>query len=229
MSILDDVGRQPVPGKGGKKPKKNTWADVMITNSGGIRAGIPKGNVTVGTVLTIMPFGNIVVQTPMKGQELLSSIQAVISGRRPEDGRPVPGFIQSSGLRFTYSRSLNATNGTLIKAEIQDKNRKWRRISPDRTYSVVTTDFLLNGGDNIFVKQNRTDSVTYLKHDEIFMDYIKRTKVLKPLLDGRIRNVAAPALSKREDDHAESIPGYLRMIYPLGNQQLLEDYRRLQN
>ncbi|KAF9114161.1 hypothetical protein BGX27_011517 [Mortierella sp. AM989] len=223
----------PATKGGNKKPKdpKKPWADVVIINTGGIRAGIPKGNVTVETAITILPFGGVVLQTPMKGQELLTSLEAVSAGRRKDNGKTVTSFIQVSGMRFVYDPSRNATGKTLIKAEIQDKKMKWRKISPEKTYSVVTTDFLLNGGDNIFLKQNRTGTIQYMKHDEVLMDFVKKAKVISPYLDGRIRNAATPALVARSDEQEDDrswVPEHLKRIFPLSNEQLLEEYRRVQ-
>ncbi|KAF9995413.1 hypothetical protein BGZ80_000342 [Entomortierella chlamydospora] len=217
------------PSRNPKKP----WADVAIINSGGIRAGISKGNFTVENAVTILPFGSVVLQTPMKGQELLTSLEAVAVGRRVDNGKTVTSFIQVSGMRFVYDPSQNATGKAIIKAEIQDKNKKWRKISPAKTYSVVTNDFMLNGGDNVFLKLNRTGTIQYVKHETILMDYVKKVKVIKPYVNGRIRNAATPALVARQDAGYEEkwfqgVPEHLKSIYPLGNEQLLEEYRRLQ-
>ncbi|KAF9205042.1 hypothetical protein BGZ49_004556 [Haplosporangium sp. Z 27] len=224
---------------GGKDDRKNPkhpkqpWADVAIINSGGIRAGIPKGNFTTGEAITILPFGSYVLQTPMKGQEILTSLEAVAVGYRNDTGTTVTSFIQVSGMRFTYDPSRNTTKTAIIKAEIQDKNKKWHNISPHKTYSVVTLDFMLNGGDNIFLKQNRTGTIQYAKQDQVLMEYVEKSKVITPYVDGRIQNAATPALVARQDAELEeewvrAIPEHLKRIYPLSNEQLLQEYRRLQ-
>lgn len=40
------------------KAKEAAGARIAITNGGGIRAGIDKGDITLGEVLNVMPFGN---------------------------------------------------------------------------------------------------------------------------------------------------------------------------
>ncbi|KAK3828810.1 MAG: 5'-nucleotidase [Benniella sp.] len=190
------------------KPKnkkvKHPWADLIIINSGGIRAGFAQGNVTVESVTTASPFGSFVVQTPMKGQELITSLEAVVRGRRVDNGKPVTSFIQVSGLRFTYdSRQRNSTEKLTIKAEIRDRNKKWRKISAKKVYSVVTSDFLTSGGDSIFLKQDRPEMLIHAKQDKVLMDAVKKAKVIKPVVDGRIRDVAPPAPTKRSDNEEE--------------------------
>ncbi|OAQ27226.1 hypothetical protein K457DRAFT_21444 [Linnemannia elongata AG-77] len=43
------------------------------------------------------------------------------------------------------------TSGHIIKAKIQDRTKNWRQIVPVQTYSVITMDFAVIGGDNILV------------------------------------------------------------------------------
>jgi len=38
-----------------------TGADIAITNGGGIRASIEAGDVTVGNIQNVLPFGNYIV------------------------------------------------------------------------------------------------------------------------------------------------------------------------
>lgn len=206
-------------GRGKDKKAKQPWADLVIINSGGIRAGFAKGNVTVESVMIASPFGSFVQQTPMTGKELLTSLEAVVVGRRIDTGKPVTSFIQVSGLRFSYdSRQYNSTGKPTIQAEIQDRDKKWRKISPKKTYSVVTSDFLLNGGDSIFLKLDRPKMIQYEKQDKVLMDVIKKGKIIKPYLDARIRNIA-PATTKRSDREVEEdlwplgLPEHMKRLY----------------
>ncbi|KAF8938770.1 hypothetical protein BGZ47_008434 [Haplosporangium gracile] len=65
----------------------------------------------------------------------------------------VMSFIQGVGLRFTYDSTKPANDSShIIKAEIQDRIKNWRRIVPAQTYSVVTMDFAMTGEDNILIK-----------------------------------------------------------------------------
>ncbi|CAM5247563.1 2', 3'-cyclic nucleotide 2'-phosphodiesterase [Bacillus safensis FO-36b] [Bacillus safensis subsp. safensis] len=41
-----------------KKAQESAGADLAITNGGGIRGSIEKGDITLGDILTVMPFGN---------------------------------------------------------------------------------------------------------------------------------------------------------------------------
>ncbi|KAF9081278.1 hypothetical protein BGX23_001058, partial [Mortierella sp. AD031] len=61
----------------------------------------------------------------------------------------------------------NDTTGHIIKAEIEDQTKKWRRIVPGWIYNVVTMDFVLTGGDAILAKKPRPEAITWERMDEI--------------------------------------------------------------
>ena len=109
---------------------KTARADVAIVNSGGIRAPIPAGMVTIGDIYNVLPFDNTIVAVPMKGWQLRELLDFVASriGKR--------GFAQVSGVTFVV-RSDRAAE-IHVGSEILDS---------DRTYRVATISFLYGGGD----------------------------------------------------------------------------------
>lgn len=220
-----------------------SWPDFAFANTGAIRAGIPKGDITVENVVTTSPFGNYIIQLPLTGKEILDMLEGVVVGKNTETGKAVTSFIQVSGLRFTYdsTKPANDTSGHIIKAEIQDRTKNWRRIVPAQTYSVITMDFVVTGGDNILVKRPRPEAITLERMDEILMAYVKMEKCITPYVDGRIREVG-PGMEK---DYSEmeamdlmsylgnregwppGTPGYLRRQFPEGPEQMHRAYAHL--
>ena len=95
--------------------------------------------------------------------------------KNTETGKAVTSFIQVSDLRFSYdsTKPANDTSGHIIKAEIQDRTKNWCRIVPAQTFSVVTMDFLLIGGDNVLVKGPRPGAITLESMDVILMAYVE--------------------------------------------------------
>ncbi|MFM1895306.1 MAG: hypothetical protein RLZZ385_380 [Pseudomonadota bacterium] len=63
-------------------------ADIAITNAGGIRAPMPAGDITVGTIVSILPFDNTIIAVEIAGgtvkQALLQGRNAVVAGLRRE-------------------------------------------------------------------------------------------------------------------------------------------------
>ena len=51
-------------------------ADIVMTNSGGIRQGIPAGTISLGTVVGVLPFQNSLVRLELTGEEVVECLKA---------------------------------------------------------------------------------------------------------------------------------------------------------
>ncbi len=124
--------------------RRASGADVAITNGGGIRTGIRKGEIKLKDIYAVLPFDNYIVAFRLTGKELSDALEHGLSAVGGEEGR----FPQVSGLTLTYSRS--AEKGARIK-EILVAGKP---IDPNREYVVATNDFLAVGGDGYEVFKN---------------------------------------------------------------------------
>ena len=162
--------RNRIPSSGleeGDTPLGNWVADVIletarahvaIINSGGIRAPLPEGTVTVGDVYTVLPFDNTIVTVPMKGwqvRELFDFIAARFGKH---------GFAQISGAQFKVRRG-RATD-IRIGGHALDSNR---------TYRVATIDYLYTGGDGytMFEKAGPAEQSGKMTHDAA-VEFLRR-------------------------------------------------------
>lgn len=103
--------------------------DLAITNKGGVRADMPAGNVTKGTILQIFPFDNRAVVIEMTGQQLQDALD--IMARRGGDGVSANVDIKMAG-NPAFCQKI------LIDGKPIDKNK---------IYNVATIDYLAGGGD----------------------------------------------------------------------------------
>ena len=129
MSGLED-GDTPLGNFVADAMLESSGADIAVTNSGGIRAPLPAGDITVGDILTVLPFDNTVVRVSMEGwrvRELFDFIARRIGKR---------GFAQISGASFVIR------NGRASDIRVGD-----RPLDSNHTYAVATLDFLYGGGD----------------------------------------------------------------------------------
>jgi 2',3'-cyclic-nucleotide 2'-phosphodiesterase/3'-nucleotidase/5'-nucleotidase len=212
-------------------------------NSGGIRSGIAKGPITVESVITANPFGSVMFQSPIPGSEIFDMLEGVITGKRVDSGKDVSSTIQVSGFRYTYDSSkINPITDThIVKAEIQGADKKWYPISKTKTYSIVSIDFVLNGGDNLFIQNDERPRVNHGMLECGLMDYIKAVGCISPYVDGRIQDLAPGKgtgstslegqwVSRLEQQYfvwPVGAPHYLRMQCPGGMEEMLADYRCL--
>jgi 5'-nucleotidase len=126
---------------------RSAGAQITITNSGGIRAPINAGDITVGNVLEVLPFGNTIALVSITGANVIAALENGVSQVESNAGR----FPQVAGLRFSWNR--NAAPGSRVhNVEIWDETMQmYMPIDPNTTYRVATNNFMLTGGDGYSV------------------------------------------------------------------------------
>lgn len=59
-----------------------TGADVAIENAGGIRGGIPSGDITYSNLISISPYGNVLVEKELSGQQIVDILETSLEINR---------------------------------------------------------------------------------------------------------------------------------------------------
>lgn len=141
--------------------------DGVLLNYGGIRASIPKGNITTRTAYNIMPFENQVVIVDLPAAAI-DSMFAYLA--KEQLAHPI------SGMKLV----LNPDN-SIKTALIQGKS-----IEKDKTYFIATNDYLKNGGDRMyFFADGKNDFYIDYKLRNLFIDYFKKKDTIAPKIDER--------------------------------------------
>lgn len=153
-----------------------TGADIAITNGGGIRASIPAGEITVGHVVTVLPFGNFVVTKRMTGREIVAALEHGLSAWPAPSG----AFPQVSGLEFSWF------DGRVFNVKVNG-----RPLVPSRYYTVATNDFLAAGGDGYTVFGAAAHVGDFAGLDEMLIEYIQHHGTIAPQVRGYMRVLKA--------------------------------------
>jgi 2',3'-cyclic-nucleotide 2'-phosphodiesterase (5'-nucleotidase family) len=166
--------------------REYSHADVAVQNSGGIRADLPAGPVTLREIYDIMPFDNYVTDLTMDGGLVKDMLDHGVNKEK--------GMIQVSGAAFGYDRDA-ADGGRLTNATIGGKP-----LDPKASYKVVTLDFLVRGGDGYtpFGRAQGKDFTQVLWRD-MLTRCAQRQKTIVPPAMGRMtpnRNGQAAAGGK---------------------------------
>ena len=119
--------------------------EVAIMNAGGLRTGLPGGEITLGDVLTMLPFGNTVATLKLAGRDLRAAIANGVG--RAGGG----GFPQIAGARVSWKPLA----GSLTDLAIRQPDGSFAPLDADRIYSVVTNNFLRAGGDGYTALRDR--------------------------------------------------------------------------
>ena len=154
---------------------------VAITNGGGIRAAIAKGDITKKDVNTVLPFGNTIAVVYVTGAELLEALEA---STYCSPASAIGGFPQVAGIEMTvdpdkaydaneetYPGSTYYGPKTINRVTIDSINGK--AFDEKATYAVVTNNFCAAGGDTYYAFASASAQFdTGIPLDEALMSYI---------------------------------------------------------
>jgi 5'-nucleotidase len=187
---------------------RNQGVTVAIQNGGGLRASIDQGTITMGEVLTVLPFQNTLATFEIGGQDLVASLEAGVSEIAEGKGK----FPQVAGLRYAFDASIAPNAGRIKSVEVA-VNGGWEPIDPAKSYLVVTNNFVRQGGDGyaLFASKARNAYDYGPGLEQVVADYLAKNRPYQPKLDGRITEIAAAA-------PAETTPSATEPPAPTGPQ-----------
>ncbi len=168
--------------------RAETGADIAMQNGGGIRADIDEGEVTVGEVLTVLPFGNTIATLTLSGADVLASLETGLSrvGGPSGTGR----FPQVSGIRFEYDPAKEP-GSRVVSASVVNSEGVAEPLDIGKQYTLATNNFMRTGGDGYHLfNDNAIDPYDYGRPlEEALIDYMIANNPVSVTLDGRIKVV----------------------------------------
>ncbi len=161
---------------------KGDRVQVALINAGGIRNGLPLGDITMGNVLEVLPFGNTITRVELTGNQLKEALESGVSMAERGEGR----FPQVAGIRFVWDVKLPAGK-RVTKVEVRDASGKFQLLNPNQVYKVATNNFLASGGDGyrVFAEGKNLLETGYLLSDAI-AEYISASSPIQVTTENRI-------------------------------------------
>ena len=153
----------------------NEQPDFGIYNMGGVRADLPKGEITYGDVLDIAPFENKIAFVTMSGDALLELLGQIAA---------VGGEGMSHSMRMVITKDKKLVSATI----------NGEPIDPARSYRITTIDYLLGGTDKMEAFKKGTDinapkdasNNTRFIIMNYFRDMQKQGKMVDSEIEGRV-------------------------------------------
>ncbi len=209
-NMLADAFRERLMASPGDNPEN--LPIVAIINGGGIRTSIPIGDITLGKLLEVIPFGNTMARVDVTGAQLKAALENGVSalGGTSGTGR----FCQVAGLRFWFNRrglparppvaatsttpALPAQAGTRVTRVDVFTGTDYEPLNLTARYRIVTNGFMLTGGDGYFVFTPGGDQAdpsvgggtnqldTGLIDADVVSAYITAESPVSPQVEGRI-------------------------------------------
>lgn len=139
-----------------------TGADMALTNGGGIRTSIPAGDITMGQLVAVFPFGNTLMVKDIKGSDILAALEHGVKEYPNELG----GFPHTAGISFTLNTKAKVGN------RISDLKIAGEPVDLNKSYSLVTNDFMAAGGDGYYMLKDYPIKAEYNTLMDTLLDYV---------------------------------------------------------
>ncbi len=156
---------------------KDQGVSVAIQNGGGLRASIDSGEVTMGEVLTVLPFQNTLSTFQVTGATLVEALENGVGQVEEGAGR----FPQVAGM--TYTADLTAEAGS----RISDVMIGGEAVDLEKLYGVVSNNYVRNGGDGYKMFTTAENAYDYGPDlADVTAEYLMKNAPYQPYTDGRI-------------------------------------------
>ena len=159
-------------------------ADLALISGGGIRVSIAKGEITLGDILKVYPFGNSLTVIEVSGQQVLDALEWSVRAMPEESG----GFFQAAGVSFKIDSTIpspcvadeNAFFDHIdetMERRVRDVLIAGKPLDPEASYKLASTDYLLlNSGDGYTMFKGAKVLQNAVKLDnQVLIDYITDT------------------------------------------------------
>ena len=150
---------------------------VAIQNGGGIRASIDAGQVSMGDVLTVLPFQNTLSTFQVSGAVLVEALENGVSQVEEGAGR----FPQVSGMSFAFDASAP------VGSRVSDVMIGGAAVDLDKVYGVVSNYYVRNGGDGYGMFKKATNPYDFGPDlADVTAEFLAANVPYTPYTDGRI-------------------------------------------
>lgn len=183
-----------------------TNADVAFMNGGGIRASIESGDITVGEVMTVLPFINLVETVNIPGSVLLEALEHGASLYPEQNG----ALLHVSGMKYIVD-ATKEPGSRVVYAEVGGEV-----LDPEKVYNVATNDFLIAGGDGYsMLEPYESDLVTGELFSDVLISYLQNQEgPIAPKVEGRMTfsdaalddEALAALIAQITDGEVEEVP-----------------------
>ena len=151
-------------------------AQIAFTNGGGIRTSIEAGPITKGNIITVLPFGNIIVTKNIKGSDIIKAIENGITDYPATKG----AFPHVAGIKITFDPAQPA------QSRVTPVTFNGAPLDPEAMYLVATNDFMAAGGDGYTMFKDYPIAGLFSSLDEALIKYIATDAAKTVEVEGRI-------------------------------------------
>ncbi|MCY3720411.1 MAG: 5'-nucleotidase C-terminal domain-containing protein [Anaerolineaceae bacterium] len=178
--------------------REHSGAQIAYINGNGFYGDIAAGEITLGDLLEVHPYNDIIETFSLTGTDLVAVLeQAVMNITLNEAGQvrrddASGNFLQLSGVRFSADPGREPGE-RIVSVEVRNAAGEYEALDPSAVYRIIGNDYIRKGGEGHSVLSERAfdlqadDYRDYL----LTMDYIMAYSPVSPEVEGRINWVNA--------------------------------------
>ncbi|MBF0595932.1 5'-nucleotidase C-terminal domain-containing protein [Faecalibacter rhinopitheci] len=160
-NLVADVTYESISELYQKEGKGNI--DIVILNYGGLRRTFTAGNLTVGNIFELAPFDNEIYVVTLNGETVKEMVE------------------------FYMNQSVAHPISGITATSIHDIKIGGQPLDLTKTYNVVTSDYLYNGGDNMFFFSKAiANDIVNIKQRDLLLDYFEKIDTVQVNTNPRI-------------------------------------------
>ena len=169
---------------------KDQGVTIVFQNGGGLRASIDQGVVTMGEVLTVLPFQNTVATFKLAGEDIVAALSTA-SADRGGRGR---ASRRSAGLKYSFDKSVAPNDGRVKDGQVMEAAPGSRSTRPRYTPSPPTIMCAAAAtATSCSPKTPRTPTTSVRAWSRSSPIILAAHRPYTPKLEGRITEIAAAA------------------------------------
>jgi 5'-nucleotidase/UDP-sugar diphosphatase len=160
-----------------------TGVQIAFQNSGGIRADIPSGPITIAEIFELSPFNNVLIVFELTGQQIKEVLECDIE--RGWDR------LQVSGIAYRYYPKESKPEGKRVDYVEVDGEvlvDKGQILLPDRVYSVASNDYVVGQAKDKYFSFPVTESKdTGFPLNQVLIEWLEQNEILVCEIEARIQ------------------------------------------
>lgn len=164
--------------------------DIAFINGGGLRKSMYKGDVTVGDIWEINPFGNTINTFSVTGKTLKEMLSNNVKLRyeKQKSGDNLE-ILEVSGLTYTYDTRKAETGGDVLL----DIKVNGQPVDDGKTYSIATNSFVTGQFQKFFgvISGDISFKDTGMIDRDVIIDAVVKQKVINSVEEKRIIDVSS--------------------------------------
>ena len=140
--------------------------DLGMVNTGGVRADLPKGDISEGEIIMMLPFNNRIEVININGQDLIDNFDIMVGGKK---------------LAASVSSAVDVVYDPITK-KVTSLTINGKRVDPEKQYRLATIDYLANGGDYMKpLTRGRKVAASPNIFSTDFLKYLRKNYTKKPI------------------------------------------------